>query len=149
MKKLERLTLRKLRNEMTLIQSEEQSKFLGGDDPNVVVNYVLDELQNEVTGAYNSAMDAAKSAMNSVGQAAANGKDLARDAAEAAASYLLDKCGGGGTLFGAPFFFINSPALLPPGCDGGSRMFDPNVMSPPQTQEKPISKTSPEELKTC
>ncbi len=113
MKKLEKLTLNEMSNELTVISQNELSMVIGGGEPTPqsVVNYCLGEMESSILATYNVVADAFNDAWTVIGNFANNAKPLISDILEECATDLLNKAGGGNTPLGAPLFFIDNPAL--------------------------------------
>jgi hypothetical protein len=107
MKKLKKLSINKM-NEFPIIEETEQKIMKGGFDPKAAWQYIWQQevgnTINDFEAWYQGARDKVENFMDNAIPVAING-------AETAAQWILNSWGGGGSVFGAPFLYIDSPVL--------------------------------------
>jgi len=111
MKKLQKLTLKEMSSELNVISKSEMPLVVGGADYQSVINYCMQKLQDDI----NVGIDGARDLYNSLCSAVQSNSNLIYSVMEEFGTYLIDKCGGGQTPYGAPFIFIDNPDLFDSG----------------------------------
>ncbi|MGM0504300.1 MAG: hypothetical protein ACQESQ_06745 [Bacteroidota bacterium] len=118
MKKLKKLSLKQMEQEMHLLGSYEQSGVVGGYTPSTwtyqeFFNYLEGEFTSEwnaIVSSLDNAFDEAESFFESRAESFAN---LSWSAVEESVTTWLNNLAGGASPLGAPIIIIDNPSLYP------------------------------------